>query len=519
VASLQGIRGQFIGAWARLSAGHKLILIMLFLLCGATLAGVFYWAGKPEYQVLRSGLSAKDCAKLVESLKDEQIPVRVTDGGSALLVPGEKLHEARMVAAEKGVLGAGASGFEIFREPKIGMTPFAERINYVYALQNELAVTISSLDSVEYARVHLVIPEGGLFKEQSPKATASVLIAAAPGWQLTASQTAGIANLVASSVKGLRPEDVTVADAQGNVLKGRGQAGSETAVSDQWSYRQKVEEYLARKAETMLSKVLGPGRSEVRVSADVEFRDVKETSREYDPDKRVIARESYKSSESKGGSSEVGGPVGAVTLQAGGQGQSAASGGGLANETKTEDSETEYLVSESVKELVDRGATIKRLAVAAFVHLAVPEDAEGEEQAPALTIEDVTEVIKDAVGYDKTRGDTLRVVEASFYSGAMAFPEASGGKMPAWLKDLSAQASSVIFAVVLLIIARRLLRSIGSGRARQVVAAEVVALDEENPSIPQGRRDRLILDHVTKYVQENPHAAGRVLEGWIEGEE
>jgi flagellar M-ring protein FliF len=172
----QAVGQQYTAIWNRLSAGHKIILILLCLVCAGATVGVVFWAGTPDYQVLYTDLSAKDCASLVAGLKDAGIKARIGDGGTSIMVPAGKINEARMAAAEKGVPSAAHGGFEAFREPKIGMSPFAERVNYINALQEELASTIASLDSVMYARVHLVVPERALFKKDQRKASASVLV-------------------------------------------------------------------------------------------------------------------------------------------------------------------------------------------------------------------------------------------------------------------------------------------------------------------------------------------------------
>ncbi|MFO8008048.1 MAG: flagellar basal-body MS-ring/collar protein FliF, partial [Candidatus Brocadiia bacterium] len=297
---------QLIGAWNRLSLGHRALLILLSALLATALVGTVLWSGQPEFQILCTGLSAEEVSGLAGALRDAGIESRLSERGDAVLVPAAQVNQARMVAAEQGVPGAGSMGFEAFREPKIGMTPFAERITYVNALQNELAATIASLNSVVHARVHLVVPERELFARDETKPTASVLVVTRGGQTLRQRHAQAIANLVAAGVEGLSPNDVTITDGQGNVISGGGKAGAEIAAGDQLSYRRSVEEYLSDKAESMLAMVLGRNCCEVRVAAELTFEDRRQTRRQYDPEQRVVVSERIESSESSGAGTRVG---------------------------------------------------------------------------------------------------------------------------------------------------------------------------------------------------------------------
>ncbi len=515
------------GAWTRLSPGHRLILVLLGLICIGGLAGAVFWAAAPDYEILCTDVTPKECASLVAELKSQGITARLTEGGTAVLVPAGKVDEARMVAAEKGIPGTVQMGFESFREPKIGMTPFAERVNYVSALQNELAATIMSLDSVLYARVHLVVPQRELFVRDRKKATASVLVMTEGDQALSRRHAVAIANLVASAVDGLAPTDVTITDGQGNVLVGGGQAGAELAADDQLSYRQKVEQYLSEKAESMLATVLGFNRCEVRVSAELTFKDSRETTREYDPDKKVVVSERIESSQTTGGGAEVGGVVGSASNVPGEQ--QAASGGasGLASTSKTENIDTEYLVSESVEEMVNRGAEIKRLTVAALVDMAslqaptegeTGQEAEGQPAAAGLTLEDVTDVIKEAVGLDESRGDTLKIVQASFYP-LVAAPPGLRGRIPRWAVQVGEYFAVAVMGLVLLIVARRALKGIEAAGPRRVLVPEVLEAEGVAPYPTQTDQDELIRQEISRLIEENPEMASRMIEGWVEGEE
>lgn len=517
---LQTVGHQFSAILTKLSPGHRVMLILLCLICGGSLVGVVFWAGAPEYEMLCTDLSAKECGDLVAALKDAGVSARFAAGGTGVMVPAGKMNEARMAAAEKGIPGSSRIGFEAFREPKIGMTPFAERINYISALQSELATTITSLDSVVYARVHLAVPERSLFKDERKRPTASVLLATTAGRQLSVGQAQAVANLVASAVEGLAPEDVTITDGQGNVLAGGGQRDTEMAAGDQFLYRQRVESYLSSKAETMLAKLLGPGRSEVRVSAELTFEDMRETLREYDDEKKALVSENIETTESTGGGLEVGGVVGAAGNVPGQDQAGVVAAAGPTQQNTTESIETQYMPSETVRETVNRGATIKRLTVAAFVDLSAPAEQEGEEGGSALpTLEDISRIIKDAVGIDEARGDSLKIVEARLHSvtGELAALEPKWA--PQWAVNAGKYFAIGVVGLVLLVVTRRLLRGIQAVAPRQVVVPEVMPAEGEGLPPARLTQDELIRREIAKFVAGSPEKASRLLEGWVEGEQ
>lgn len=523
---------QYRALWGHLSAGHKLILALLGLLSIGALVGVVLWAGAPEYEILYTGLSSKESMALIASLKEAGVPVRVAQGGTAVMVPAGKREQARMAAAQKGLPNSVSAGFDAFRDPKIGMTPFAERVNYIAALQNELAATITSLRSVAQARVHLAVPRRSIFKDDGRRASASVMLVTVGGQRLTREQAIGITNLVASAVEGLSAADVTITDARGNVIAGGSGDAEQMAADDQFAYRQKVEAYLSGKAESMLARVLGGGGCEVRVSAELDFENVKETKRTYDPDKRVMVSEKIESTKSSGSSATLGGAAGA-SGNVPGQGQAGAAGAAPSRESKMENIDTRYLVSESVQETVNRGAKIKRLTVAAFLDLTtlLPEEAAGGAAAAgkgaaggakkgpvALTVLDVEQVIKDAVGFDESRGDSIRIVEATFRPAAAALAGGAGG-LPLWGQPVARYVAVAMVGLVLLVVARRVLKGIEAAMPRRVVIPEVMGMAGQEGAGAQGGRDELMRREISRFVESDPEAAGRMLEGWVEGEE
>ncbi len=525
MAFFQALAHHVGNSWGKLSLAHKVLLVLLVLLSGGSLAGFIHWAGTPEYEVLASDLSAKESSEVVRALRDQGIPARVADGANAVMVPSGRLAEARMVTAERGLVGVGRMGFEAFREPKIGMTPFAERVNYISALQNELATTITSLQSVIYARVHLVIPERELFARDARKPTASVMVVTRGGRSLGQRDALAAANLVAAAVEGLEPQDVTITDGHGNVVAGGAEPGAQVAAGDQLAHRRQVEEYLAGKAESMLARVLGYDRCEVRISAELEFLDSRETMRQYDPNQRVLVSERIESRRSTGGAGEVGGLVGAAGNVPGEEQAAARQQGGAGSSSTTENIDTQYLVSESVRETIQRGAAIRRLTVAAFVDVddieqnaAEGEDADAEGRHPRRpSSEEISRIIKEAIGFDEARGDSLHIVEAEF-SPVTAQLLGVGRTVPDWVTTVGQYFAVGAFGLVLLVVARKIMQSIESASPRRVIIPEVV--EGQGAEFGSGiSEDEIIRREIARFVKENPEMAGRMIEGWVEGEE
>ncbi len=319
------------------------------------------------------------------------------------------------------------------------------------------------------------------------------------------------------------------------MVSGGGEAGAEVAAGDQLSYRRSVEEYLSDKAESMLVTVLGRNRCEVRVAAELTFEDRRQTKRQYDPENRVVVSERIESSESSGSTTRVGGAVGSAG-NVPGEEQAAGAQPGPASTSETEKIDTEYLVSESVQEEVVRGASIKRLTVAAFVDMtggepaAEEEAAEGQGQAGGAgaqaaaaspsgpAIEDVSRIIKEAIGFDEARGDTLKIVEAQFHPVTAELEDVGGG-VPSWVMQVGQYGAIVVLGVVLLVIGRRVLSGIESAAPRRVVVPEVVEGEGTGGPPAELNEDEIIRREIARFVAENPEMAGRMIEGWVEGEE
>jgi flagellar M-ring protein FliF len=280
---------QFQEIWKQLGANQRVSVVLASGVLFLGVIGVAWWSGRPEYSLLYGKLSDGEASKVIAALDDAKVRYKIGSGGSSILVPAEKVHLVRMQLAGKGIPRSDGVGFEIFDKPNFGISDFVQRANYVRALQGELARTIAQIDEVESARVMVVLPENRLLLDKDKHATASVFIRLRGNTQLSAQAISSIRFLVANSVEGLKPNFVSLVDNQGNVLSENVEPDSLVGLTaTQLDARRNLEQYLAKKAEGMLEKVLGPGQAIVRVAADINFDTITRSEEKFDPDGQVI---------------------------------------------------------------------------------------------------------------------------------------------------------------------------------------------------------------------------------------
>src|SRR5208282_5080798 len=242
----------------------KISLIAVIAISIALMAGIMLWSERVDYQVLYSNLTQEEAGQVINKLKEMKVPYRVD--GNAIYVPNSKVYELRLELAAQGVPQGGGVGFEIFDKNQLGVTEFVQRLNYIKALQGELARTIRQLAEVDQARVHIAIPERTIFTEREEKPTASIVLKFKAGRVLSQGQIGGIVHLVSSSVEGLNPDHVTIIDNMGNLLS-RPSEGDVIADAKQRDYQKSVDKDYESKLASMLEGIVGKGKAIVRVSA------------------------------------------------------------------------------------------------------------------------------------------------------------------------------------------------------------------------------------------------------------
>ncbi|HEX3462908.1 MAG TPA: flagellar basal-body MS-ring/collar protein FliF [Candidatus Elarobacter sp.] len=389
----------------------------------ALLFFTFFRMRGPDYAVLFSNLQPDEATAVITKLDAEKVPHRLADGGATILVPHENVYEERVKLAGEGVVKAGGgTGFELFDRTNLGMTDFQEKIAKTRATEGELQRTISGLTPVQSARVHIASPEASLYSTTQQPTTASVAILTKPGMQLSPQEVRGITQLVAGAVEGLKPENVTIVDQNGTVLRpsavdeanAAGGASALTLTQEQLAAKEKYESDLQQSLQGLLDATIGAHRSAVRVGALMDFDAVSTETKSYAPQGTILSektkRETYNG---------AGGPRGGAGGVPGTTTNTIPTYQGTQNQQNGRYGNTEalrnYQVGESTSKHVDAPGKVQRLSVAVLVNVpaaaaAAPAGANGANAAPAyaLAAADVRKIrnaISAAAGIDPARGD------------------------------------------------------------------------------------------------------------------
>jgi flagellar M-ring protein FliF len=367
------------------------------------------------YVPLFASLTTEDAGAIVTQLKASKIPYRIGGAGEQILVPADKVNEVRLRMAVQGLPLGGGVGFEVFDKATFGISDFSQRVNYQRALQGELARTIGQLRGVSRARIHLVLPQPSLFTERDRPASASVFLKLNAGARLRGEEVRGIVHLVASSVEGLAPENVTVVDTGGRVLAAANGAGGDDLSPRRMEIKVAVEEGLERRVQTLLDSALGPGQAVTRATAQVNFDRVEKTEERFDPN--PVTRQETRTVEISKGSSAT--PT--IPAVAPVPGAPAPPSSTTSNEGNRETENTSYEISRIVARTLTNPGEIQRVSVAVLLNTPSkvtqgPDKKEVRESAPrsAEEIEKIRRIVMGAVGYTPTRGDEVTVVELPF---------------------------------------------------------------------------------------------------------
>jgi flagellar M-ring protein FliF len=418
--------------------GQLVIIALLGVLALVGTLAFVRWSSAPSYGVLFSGLDPKDASSVVEKLRADGVPYKLANDGTTVLVPAAKVYTTRLALSAAGLPRGGVVGYELLDKQSLTTSDFRQQIDYQRALEGELSRTLTAVEGVESATVHLAIPKERLFSDDQQPARASVLLRTSG--PLPEDSVQGIVHLVASSVPGLTPENVTVADTSGQVLSTNtspgGISGRELRLTQQY------ENQLAAKASSMLAQAFGPGRAVVRVSAQLNFDERERESESYDPANQVTLREKTTTEVFKGNGQPPGGTVGVA--------------GGV---TATGSTATDYNKSEAARDVgVSRVVEKSKVAPGKVERLSVAVILDGSAK-PVPPEETVREAVSAALGLDTTRGDTISVDTVRF-DGTIAkateqarkaeAAKASTGRMMGLLRTVVG--ALVLLAVVLALI-------------------------------------------------------------------
>ncbi|QJT10491.1 flagellar basal-body MS-ring/collar protein FliF [Oceanidesulfovibrio marinus] len=399
--------------WGSTNVAQRTFIVGLSAAVVVAFVLMLMWLNTPTYKVLYSNLGAEDASRVVEILKKEKVDYKLSDNGSTIQVPEPRVYDLRLkIAGEGGLVGQGV-GFEIFDQLKVGQTDFVQKINYQRALQGELSRTITEFPEVEKARVHLVIPRKSLFIEEQADTSASIVLSLAKGRDLDNKQLMAIVNLVAMSVENLSKDRITVADTRGKVLYAPEEEGTlEGLTTSQLEYKKQIETGIERRIEEMLYPVIGAGKVIAKVNADLDFSQETIHKELYDPDSAVV-RSEQRSEEATQGQANTNSGVPDANFRGDGM-QGALSTQQSSRETRT----TNFEINKEEHQIIEPLGELQRLSVAVIVDGTYEKNAETEEYVfvprKQEEIERLTQLVRSAVGYESSRGDTIEVSSISF---------------------------------------------------------------------------------------------------------
>jgi flagellar M-ring protein FliF len=542
--------------WQRLSLGQRAGLILALGIAAAVVAGTVSYTTRPVMAVLYTGLEQKDAAKIVEGLRDQNIPFEVSSDGSMVKVPQESVNNLRLTFAGQGMPRSGEIGYELFDKPMLGMTDFVQKMNFHRALEGEIARTLNELEAVEGARVHLVLPTQRLFREDNKPATASIVLQLRAGASLTDRQVQAIANMTAFSVEGLETKNISILDSRGNLLTSNARDDMAGLSSTQMEVQSSVEANLERKALTLLEDILGPGKARVQVTARLNWDRTERTVENYDPEQIATLSEETQTSE--------GGADGA-----------------------TEKIVTNYNVPRTVEKFVPEVGNIERIWASVLVdgEYETQKAADGTvtktyKERSAAELAKFQTLVAGAIGLDATRSDELTVLSFQFSDPEADTQTPTGNGLMTMLPKILEKLVLGAIIVLIFLLARSLLGklservpalpggavgsaalgaggtySLPSGKHAQLQAGhnaaeipekdrqgnatgvpggqvtveeqgpggskvvfrrkdQTIVMDEEGPSVETLKHQELVR-RTTKYIEENPENAAQIMRSWI----
>lgn len=419
---------------------------------------VVLWSQTPSMAPLYGNLAEKDASEVLEALQKSGVEFKVDETSGTILVPAGKVKELRMQLASAGIPNGTGMGFELLQKDMgFGTSRVVERARYLQAMQGELARTIATIGAVQTARVHLAIPKQSVFVRDRKKPSASVTVKLLAGRTLERGQVQAIVHLVASSVPELEPSRVTVVDHKGNLLSGE-QDDSEMQLSrTHFEYKRKVEDYLRTRIEDLLAPIVGKQRVRAQVSADIDFTVTEQTQERFNPDQPALRSEQINEQQRSASASQ--GVPGALSNQppaagtapqvAGQQGQEG-QGGTL---DSTRQATRNYELDRVVSHTRQAPASLRRLSVAVVVDDVVTTGPDGVEQRRERTPEElqrITQLVREAIGYDARRGDSVKVINSAFLPPEPLedLPEPAIWEQ-AWFWDLLKQVGGVLLVLLL----------------------------------------------------------------------
>jgi flagellar M-ring protein FliF len=511
--------------------------------------GMWTWGKTPDYRVLYGNLSDRDGGAIMESLQQMNVPYKFSEGGGALLVPADRVHEVRLRMASQGLPKGSVAGFELMENQKFGTSQFLEQMNYQRALEGELARSMQTLASVQSARVHLAIPKPSVFVKEQQQPGASVVLTLHPGRTLDNSQINGIVHLISSSVPNMPAKNVTVVDQSGALLSTvkEGNAGQMDAT--QINYVRQIEQAYISRIEAIIAPLVGATNVRAQVTADIDFAQTEQTAESYKPNqdpKESTVRSQQTTASTNGGGQNASGVPGALSNQppvpatapivTPSSSVAAAASGGTTSSLK--ESTTNYEVDRTIRHTKLPVGSIKRLSVAVVLNHRIITDKNGKKSSKPLTDSEtaqITALVKDAMGFNVSRGDSLNVLNSAFnVEKEVVTPEEPLWKQPemiALAKDILKYLLITGIGLYLILgVIRPALRNVSAATAAAQVSATGNANNTNQAAMPDHGTAQAAEQPVTNPYEKNleiakkiavqdPKIVASVVQGWVNNNE
>lgn len=540
-----GYNSNFMKGFNRLNLVRQAGLMIALAASIALGFSVVLWSQKESYQPLYPSMQGFETSELVQVMDSANIPYRIDPASGVLLVPSNSVDSVRLQVAGAGVTRDNGYGYEFLdQEQSLGTSQFMEANRYKRSMEGELQRTITSFRHVQSARVHLATPERSVFVRNSRKPTASVFLALHSGRLLSDSQVQAIANLVASSVPEMLPEDVTVVDQQGNLLSRTGENTEMMMAAEQFAYVRRYEETLVGRVNRILHPLLGAGKFTAEVAADVDFTRTEQAAETYNPEGSSV-RSEQSLNERRSSGDVVAGIPGALSNQPpaaatapetleGAEGEAAVAAQGNVRTQETRNYELDRTISYTNYDPV----SVRRLSVAVVIDEPTGEVTQGWS---AEDMERISALVRDAVGYSAERGDSVTVINKAFAQVEQMPGEALPFWQASWFAPALRQAAAALFVLILVFgvlmpSLKRLTTAGSSGRAGgaggadasgEVGYADIKAdhkIKEDSVTL-SGGDDTLLagpgenyerqLGAIKGLVAEDPARAAQVIKNWV----
>ncbi|HZP85410.1 MAG TPA: flagellar basal-body MS-ring/collar protein FliF [Burkholderiales bacterium] len=517
----------------------------------AVIAVALMWVRTPEYRVLYSNLSERDGGEVIAALAAQNVPYRVSEGGTVVMVPADQVYDLRLKLAAQGLPKGGAVGFELMDSQKFGVSQFAEQVNYQRALAGELARTIQSIASVQSARVHLAIPRPSVFVREQQQSSASVFVSMYPGRMLDSGQVSAIQHMVSSSVPELPARNVSVVDQAGNLLSAAGgQSSPGDLDASQLKYLHAVEMSYASRIENILKPLVGADNVHAQVTAALDFSRVEQTSETFKPnpapnDSAVRSQQTVESTSSNGAPNATGvpgalsnQPPGAASAPLVAPGLPSANGPANAGSPSSSHREnvTNFELDKTIRHTRGEVGAIKRLSAAVVVNYRRETAKDGTtsyKPLPEDELKQINALAREALGFSQERGDSLNVVNAPFSDDVLPGGVAAPSPWSTFVGDLTTPAgvgniAKYVVAGAAVLIALMFLRSTlrditQAGRTQPVPhglpgaePGEQLAMQAATPMLGSaGASLEADLKAVKDLAKQEPRLVANVVKDWV----